>query len=75
MNFEELTEDQKARARACKSPEELLELAKSEGVELSEEELDAVSGGDSWLDCSDLCSDLGTCALLRQCEALHCHLY
>lgn len=71
MNFEELTEDQKARARACKSPEELLELAKSEGVELSEEELDAVSGGDSWLECIKL----ETCAILRQCEALHCHLY
>ena len=52
MNFEELTEDQKARARACKSPEELLELAKSEGVELSEEELEAVSGG-GW-SCPDL---------------------
>lgn len=34
MNIEELTEDQKARARACKSPEELLELAKSEGIDL-----------------------------------------
>ena len=45
MNFEELTEDQKARARACKSPEELLELAKSEGVELGDEELEAVNAG------------------------------
>ena len=34
MNIEELTEGQKARARACKSPEELLELAMSEGIEL-----------------------------------------
>lgn len=34
MNIEALTEDQKARAGACKSPEELLELAKSEGIEL-----------------------------------------
>ena len=29
----------------CKSTEEILELAKSEGVELTDEQLEAVSGG------------------------------
>ena len=33
------------KARACKSPEEILALAKEEGYELSDEELEAVSGG------------------------------
>ena len=30
---------------ACKTPEELLELAKSEGLELGEEELEVINGG------------------------------
>lgn len=45
MEFTDLTEEQKAKARACQSREELLELAKSEGVELSDDQLDSVSGG------------------------------
>ena len=50
MKFEELTPEQQEKARACKTPEEIIELAKSEGYELSEEELDDVAGG--W--CCDL---------------------
>ena len=45
MNFEDLTPQQKEKAIACKSPEELLALAKEEGVELTEEQLESVSGG------------------------------
>ena len=33
------------KAKACKNPEELLALAKSEGYKLSEAELEAVAGG------------------------------
>ena len=40
-----LTEEQIAKAKACKSQEELLKLAKEEGIELSDEQLSAVSGG------------------------------
>ena len=40
-----LTEEQIAKVKACKSQEELLKLAKEEGVELSDEQLTAVSGG------------------------------
>ena len=39
MNFEDLTDEQKAKARECKTPEDVLALAKEEGYELSEEEL------------------------------------
>ena len=40
-----LTEEQLQKVRACKSGEELLALAQKEGVELSDEQLEAVSGG------------------------------
>ena len=40
-----LTEEQLEKIRACKSTEEMLEIAKEEGVELSEEQLEAITGG------------------------------
>ena len=45
MDFKDLTPEQQERARACKTPEELLALAKEEGMDLSEEQLEKVSGG------------------------------
>ena len=45
MSFEDLTPEQKQKARACKTPEEILALAQEEGYELSDDELAAVSGG------------------------------
>lgn len=45
MNLNELTEAQKAKVMAVKTPEELLALAKDEGYELSDDELDGVTGG------------------------------
>lgn len=46
MNFEDLTPELKEKALQCKTPEELLELAKEEGYELNDEELEAVAGGE-----------------------------
>ena len=43
-----MSEELKAKAVACKSPEEVLELAQSEGIELSLEELDGAAGGVDW---------------------------
>ena len=40
-----LTEEQKEMARNCGSAEELLSIAKREGIELSDEQLNAVTGG------------------------------
>ena len=40
-----LTEEQIAKVKACKNHEEMLKLAKEEGVELSSEQLSAVHGG------------------------------
>lgn len=51
MDFEKLTDEQKAKARACRSEEELMALAETEGVELSDDQLEAVSGGVNWPDC------------------------
>ena len=33
------------KAKACQSAEEIFELAKNEGVELTEEQIDAIAGG------------------------------
>ncbi|MBQ9000994.1 MAG: Nif11-like leader peptide family natural product precursor [Eggerthellaceae bacterium] len=41
----DISPELREKAKACKSPEELLALAKTEGYRLSEEELEAVSGG------------------------------
>ena len=40
-----LTEEQIAKVKACKNSDELLALAKAEGVELTDEQLAAISGG------------------------------
>ena len=40
-----LNEEQIAKVKACKNQEELLALAKQEGIELTNEQLAAVSGG------------------------------
>ena len=45
MNVNDLSPELRKRALECKSNEELFELAKSEGVELSDEQLEALSGG------------------------------
>ena len=40
-----LTEEQVAKIKACKTQDEMLKLAKEEGIELTDDQLDAVSGG------------------------------
>ena len=40
-----LTDEQIEKAKECKSQEELLEFAKAEGIQLTGEQLEAVSGG------------------------------
>ena len=55
MNIDDmnLSPELREKAKACKTPDEMLALAKAEGYKLSEEELAAVSGGASWGSCSD----------------------
>ena len=40
-----LSQEQIQKLNACKSSQEILELAKKEGVQLTDEQLEAVSGG------------------------------
>ena len=60
MDFKDLTPEQQEKARNCKTPEEVLALAKEEGYNLTDEELEAVSGGASW-DCISDCPDHTPC--------------
>ena len=55
MDFDKLSPELKERAKAAKSADEVVEIAKSAGVELSDEELSTISGG-SW-NCDGYCSD------------------
>ena len=57
--FKGLSKEQIAKARACKNQEELLKLAKEEGIELNEEQLAAVSGG--------FCSDTTVTSVCPKC--------
>ena len=45
MNFEGLTPEQQEKAKACGTPEDLLTLAKEEGIELTDEQVEGISGG------------------------------
>ena len=49
-SFKDLTPKQMEKARACKNADDLVELANEEGVDLSDEQLDAIAGG-TWYDC------------------------
>ena len=46
--FDGLSEDLKKKAAECKTAEELMNLAKTEGIELTDDQLDAISGGFDW---------------------------
>lgn len=50
FDFNSLTPEQLEKARNCKSSEDLVELANSEGIELTDEQLEAIAGG-NWHDC------------------------
>ena len=45
MKFEELTPDQVEQAKKCMTAEERMAFIKESGIELSDEQLEAVSGG------------------------------
>ena len=45
MNSKDISPDLKEKARACRTPEELFQLAHEEGMDIPDEDLDAISGG------------------------------
>ena len=53
MNYRDLTAQQQEQLKGCTTAEELLALAKSEGVELTDDQLEQVAGGfdlAKWID-------------------------
>ena len=53
MGFEELRSPElQERLKACQTADELVALVKAEGVDLSDEQLKAVAGGDEYWDFS-----------------------
>ena len=46
--YENLSDDLKAKVANCKTGEELVTLSQSEGIELTDDQLDAISGGSDW---------------------------
>ncbi len=47
MKYEELPDELREKASKCKDAEELLSLARDEGIDLTDEQIDAISGGRS----------------------------
>ena len=55
--YDGLSDEMKAKVKECRTSEELIALAKTEGIELTDEQLDAISGGSyNWV-----CSSLEDC--------------
>ena len=52
-----LSDDLKKKAMECRTAEELMSLAKTEGIELTDEQLDAISGGFEWICDEDTCEE------------------
>lgn len=48
MEFNDLSPELQEKAKACETPEEFIALAKEEGIELSEDQLESLSGGADW---------------------------
>ena len=47
--YDELPDELKEKAKACESAEELLKLAEANMIKLSDEEIEAISGGSFWV--------------------------
>ena len=46
MDLENMSSELRGKMEACETPEEIIALAKEEGLELSDGELEAIAGGD-----------------------------
>lgn len=55
MNFDELKKNSELqeKLKTASTPEELLKIAREEGYELSDEDLEGIAGGGFWGNCDD----------------------
>lgn len=44
----DISPELREKAKECNSPEEILALAKKEGIKLTEEQLESITGGSAW---------------------------
>lgn len=74
MGFDDLSTDMQKKARATKTKKDLEELANKSGQELSDEELDSVSGGNYAPTFSD-CTSFVTCRIATDLSGSRCKVY
>ena len=69
-----LTEEQIAKIKACKSQDELLALAKEEGIQLSEEQLETVAGG-GCSETTEPCPKCGSTKIIKEHRGNDVHMH
>ena len=74
MGFDDLSTDMQEKARAAETMEELVDLANESGWELSDEELDSLSGGNYAPTFSD-CTSFVTCKTATDTRGSRCTAY
>ena len=70
MTSNKISPEQQEKIRACKTSEEILQLAQEEGYELSDEELEDVAGGGAW-GSSTRCSKCGSDNVIEYQANIH----
>ena len=74
MGFDDLGKDMQEKARTAETMEELVDLANESGRELSDEELDSLSGGNYAPTFSD-CTSFVTCKTATDTRGSRCTAY
>ena len=74
MGFDDLSTDMQEKARAAETMEELVDIANESGRELSDEELDSLSGGNYAPSFSD-CTSFVTCKTATDTRGSRCTAY
>ena len=60
MDIKNLTQEQAEKMKELKTPEEILAFVQDEGVELTDEQLEAVAGGEKSWDGKNICPACGS---------------
>ena len=70
-----LTEEQIEKVKACKNADELMSLAKAEGIELTSEQLEAVSGGGFCSETTEPCPKCGSRSIIKEHRGNDVHMH